>query len=222
MHRPKPKRRWFQFRLSTLFVLTTLVACLSSGVVWWRSIREQRALQRAVRECDSMPEEAKELLCSLIWQDDAQELLERLGMYQSIRSDLQGALCIYGPFSLMEFEWHASFRDPKNRPRRVFLFYLVPTRGNRGMLVLTDSKHRLIQWKGVHVGGRFRSASLQTSNGTAEISIIADTSGLHSSEKSHGTYRFLLDDSGITECEVEWDTSHLEEFLSSFSKQDAE
>jgi hypothetical protein len=103
--------------------------------------------------------------------------------------------------------WHTSFIDVRSRPRRVFLFsggFL----SNWGIVVLTNRKHRLIQWKGVHVGGRLKSAAVNQTSGTVELSVVADTDGVHFPDEARGTYRFLLDDSGITSYPVEWDEAY--------------
>ena len=205
----KRKRRWCQFSLRTLLLLTTLTALLLSGVAWWQSTRAQRALQRAIRECDSMSKGEKDLLCSLVWQREGGELLEHLvGPFYSELEPARWAFELsvvraLGP----HLTWHTSFLDVQNRPRRVFLLSGA-FRSNWGTIVLTDDRHRLIQWKEVHVGGELKSAAVKPTRGAVELSVIADTVGLHSPDKARGTYRFLLDDHGITACPVQWDEAY--------------
>jgi hypothetical protein len=195
----KRKRRWYQYRLRTLLLLTTLTAFLLSGVAWRQSTRRQRAVQRAIRESDSISEEEKDLLCSLIWQRDSRELVQHLLLFSSQVEPSDW------PLSIRQYclAWHASFLDVQRRPRRVFLF-IGGFRRHSGTIVLTDDRRRLIRWKEVDAGGTFKSASVRTSSGTIELSVIADTGGVYSPDEARGTYRFLLDDDGIIEHGVEW------------------
>ena len=200
--RPKRRRRWYQYGLRTLLLLTTFTALVLSGVVWWQSSREQRALQRIIRESDFLSEEEKDLLRSLVWQREARELLEHLGIYRYFQVEYPTPFQWEPDYTLT---WNDNYLDPKNRPRRVF-YLRFSSFMDGGTIILTDSNHRLIQWKVVDVGGDLESAAVKPSAEAIELSIIADSLGTQPFFR-RGTYRFLLDDNGIIEHGVEWDVA---------------
>jgi hypothetical protein len=156
-----------------------------------------------------MSEEEKDLLCSLVWQRDAAELLEHLvGTRYSDTEPYWPEIVMLSRFFSGHLTWHASFLDVQHRPRHVFLFS-GGYESNEGTIVLTDGNHRLIQWQEVSVGGSFKSAALRRRSGAVEFSVIADTVAWPSPFAPRGTHRFLLNDSGITSCPVEWnEVSH--------------
>ncbi|MHC4406898.1 MAG: hypothetical protein ACYTG0_45355, partial [Planctomycetota bacterium] len=152
-----------------------------------------------------VPDDAKDLLCSLVWQRRAGALLENLGMPRVEKKGLIRVRYTWLGVRRCYLKWHTRFLDSRGRPRRVFLFQR-PEPGNWGTIVTTDDGNRLIQWKEVRVGMDFISARVKTAEGTTELSIAANPTGVRPvwAITSHATYRFLLDDNEITARGFQW------------------
>jgi hypothetical protein len=194
---PRPKRVWYQYSFLSLLLFTTLSAFAFSAWAWWNSTREQRALERAVQECDFINDEVKELLCDWIWQEGSQELLKAHRIETLVSQGSHGTVHYLALAVSNRLHWDSTFSDSDGGERRVLVF--------SGTIVVTDIRNRVLCWKEMGrffanaalLGHKFDSASLtEREDGEVELAVTLldpDEGGALT------THCFLISDDAITE-----------------------
>jgi hypothetical protein len=198
---PQPKLRWYQYRLRTLLVLTTLAAVVLSAWRWWDGTREQRRLRAYIWSCTYLTERERELFCG--WVDN-KPLLEHLDMPLPPGRDSLP----WGRVSVHRLVWQSDFVNVEGRKRHVFLFRRIWHEAV-SIVVLCDGRDRALTWNDVGMHGLYRSGWVRACHGEAELMIDADTLGFHNFGKGRGLYRFALHDSKITSLPTVWEPAEI-------------
>ena len=107
-----------------------------------------------------------------------------------------------------DLTWQGRFTDHRGNRRRVFV--LTGTSNHVCTTIVTDEKLRLACWSPTFCRGPLHSARVVNDGSLIELTIVADTLGLHSPSESRGIYRFQIARSEIIALPVEWDRGHAE------------
>jgi hypothetical protein len=190
----RPKLRWYQYSLRSLFVVTTLTAVVLGTVKWWFVVREERRVASEIRANQSIPERDKRLFLGWIGAPGWKGLFCEL-------SCVEGELNFAGwPRPL---EWESDFVGQRGNKRRVLVFGGAC---NTGVIVLCDRADQLLAWARCRRGSVFHSASLTARDGRVELTVDASNVGLTTNAERRGLYRFSLGDNEIKERGVQWRT----------------
>ena len=185
----------FQYSVSLLLVVTTIVAALLGTYKWWRNVRE-RQLQTLIRSCTVLPESERELFCG--WVQD-RLLLQSLHLVPASADQLPRVSDAY----VRPLAWNGHFLNAERNERHVFIFGSSSV-DNEGIVVLCDTHDRLLSWSSGRIGAVFYSAWLMTNQGPPELRIDAGTVGVHSDDQSRGIYRFALADKEVSQLSTLW------------------
>lgn len=198
--RSKRLRRFLRFRLLSLFGFLTVVA-IGLGL-WrsWESTYERRELEQSIRASELFSEIEESLLVNLVWQEQADKLLQRL-----LPGDKDSAFarCVFAE----ELFWKTNYIDSQGEPRQVFVFCNPWHFSMVSTIVATDDQFRLVGWKEIRPGHP-ESVNLTTRAGVPELTIVADRPGtLRADQPRRGTYVFQLFEDEILPKPVVWDAS---------------
>jgi len=167
-HQFVPSWETHRYRLAEGGIEKLSIAIQEESEDNWKSTRKQRAIVAAIREYEFWSDVEKELFCALVWQKEAEPLLEKLRVESQLsQSEKKRAHRVLFNHERCHLTWETSYSDKDGRKLRLFgLFKIV------GYIVLTDHQYRLLDWteaKSHHDS----LASIHHVNGKPQLALVS-------------------------------------------------